>query len=686
MLTRRQRENQTDTDADTGRSAEHPTARGNQILGRPVPNSSATQARPSQHYPPQKDWKLHMRLKAIDATDVPPVRRFCAQDLSDIIVLAGPNGVGKTRLIERILQALQSPVNHASVRFIIEPTCDQERQQWGQATLDTSIAAEAQKLAQTLQANRRRTSWRSSVVQFESDRTIKPYNPYAFSFDTTDPWEEPLGWNATFGYLRDRFQDTLHAIFRKTQNRRDALGRRAEELLLAGKTSMTLDGFPDPLLPFKDAFSQLLGPKTLLDADIRTQQLFYEHNKQRFPVTALSSGEREVVNIVFDFIMRNPSDSIVFFDEPELHLHPELSYRLIQTLKNVGERNQFIFCTHSADIISASLDNTVIFLAPPRDGGSANQAIIVREDDETQQALRLLGQSIGIISLGRKLVLIEGTQGSLDKQTYGSILKNRFPNLVLVPSGGKGVISSFSALMDGVLAKTIWGVEFFMVCDRDAIPLSRQIESVEEAGKGRLKMLRRYHLENYFLEAPVLAEAFAGLEPEGSWLRNPDAIDGVLREIAKANISYAASLIVASEYREAVGNLDIMPSQCNNKPCEELVDLFKRRVNAESTRVNSSIDVEKVATSVRATIAKLERSLEDESWKDLIPGRPILNSFAARARLDPARLKRLYLQKAETHATNPFRDIIDLFKHFSLAGEAEARAAMDTGGAAVVSE
>jgi energy-coupling factor transporter ATP-binding protein EcfA2 len=606
------------------------------------------------------------------------------QDLSDIIVLAGPNGVGKTRLIERILQALQSPVNHANAKFIIEPTCDQERQQWGQATLDTRVAAEAQKLAQTLQANRRRTSWQSSVVQFESDRTIKPYNPYAFSFDTTDPWEESLGWTATFGYLRDRFQDTLHAIFRKTQNRRDALGRRAEELLQAGKTSMTLDGFPDPLVPFKEAFSQLLGPKTLLDADIRSQQLFYEHNKQRFPVTALSSGEREVVNIVFDFIMRKPSDSIVFFDEPELHLHPELIYRLIQTLKNVGERNQFIFCTHSADIISASLDNTVIFLAPPRANGSANQAIIVREEDETQQALKLLGQSIGIISLGRKLVLIEGTQGSLDKQTYGSILKDRFPNLVLVPSGGKGVISSFSTLMSAVLEKTIWGVEFFMVCDRDAIPLSRPIESVEQAGKGRLKMLKRYHLENYFLEATVLAEAFAGLESEDSWLRNPDAIRDMLKEIARANISYAASLIVASEYREAVGNLDIMPSQCNNKPSEELVELFKKHVNLEGTRITTAIDVEKVEKSVRTTIGKLERSLDDETWKELIPGRPILNIFAARAKLEPARLKRLYLQKAETHTPNPFLDILEIFKHFSLAGEAEAGGAMEMGGAVEV--
>jgi hypothetical protein len=88
----------------------------------------------------------------------------------------------------------------------------------------------------------------------------------------------------------------------------------------------------------------------------------------------------------------------------------------------------------------------------------------------THQALRLVGQSIGIVALGKKIVLIEGQHGSLDKQTYGAILRGRFPDLVLVPSGGKGFIQSFGSLNDLVLKKTIWGVSFFMLCDADAVP------------------------------------------------------------------------------------------------------------------------------------------------------------------------------------------------------------------------
>jgi AAA domain, putative AbiEii toxin, Type IV TA system len=234
----------------------------------------------------------------------------------------------------------------------------------------------------------------------------------------------------------------------------------------------------------------------------------------------ISSDEARRIAFGFDFLSRAPSDCVVIFDEPELHLHPELSYRLLQTLRRTGERNQFIFCTHSAEIITASLEDTVIFIAPAKDD-TTNQALVVKEDDETHQALKLLGQSIGIISLGKKLVLIEGEQGSLDKQTYGAILRDQFPKLVLVPSGGKSLIRSFSNLNDKVLTKTIWGVEFFMLCDRDAMPL-HEIGAMERDSGGRIKALKKYHLENYFLDEKTIATMFEPMTVEGDWLRSPE--------------------------------------------------------------------------------------------------------------------------------------------------------------------
>src|SRR5207249_3710261 len=181
-----------------------------------------------------------------------------------------------------------------------------------------------------------------------------------------------------------------------------------------------------------------------------------------------------------------------------------------------------------------SLENTVVFLTPPR-GPADNQAIIVHREDETHHALQMLGQSIGVISLGKKLVLIEGEETSLDKQTYGAILQSNFPEFVLVPVGGKDIIRSFDDIRDNILNKTIWGVEFYLLCDRDAIySLGKSALAIGPLKK--IKQLSKYHLENYFLDENVLARGFASMEPRESWLRSPEMIREKLREIGRSVI------------------------------------------------------------------------------------------------------------------------------------------------------
>jgi hypothetical protein len=108
-----------------------------------------------------------MRLRSMTARDVQPVKYFAAENLSDVIVLAGPNGVGKTRLINGLVNCFQAPINNAQVALVLEATSQSERTEWGKNQLDTRNVPDAQKLTQTLQKSRRRSNWESSVVNFE---------------------------------------------------------------------------------------------------------------------------------------------------------------------------------------------------------------------------------------------------------------------------------------------------------------------------------------------------------------------------------------------------------------------------------------------------------------------------------------------------------------------------------------
>jgi energy-coupling factor transporter ATP-binding protein EcfA2 len=620
-----------------------------------------------------------MKLVGVHAQNIKPLRLVQIADLSDIVVIAGPNGVGKTRLVTSLLQHIQNLNVNPDFYVTIKVTTEEEKSAWEKDAIVTNNAHDASLLRQTIQRNRKRSNFTSSFLNFESNRSIQQIHPFNWDWNFVDPYLEEVNWTFGMNNMTARFQDLLHSIFRKLRSRREAIALHFEELVKqreaasaatkkpekADSIQIDPEKFPDPLQPFKDAFAQLLAPKVLLDPEIKSQQLDYKTEEgEKLPITSLSSGEREVVNIVFDFLLRSPSDCVIVFDEPELHLHPELSYRLLQTLQRIGARNQFIFCTHSADIITASLENTVVFIAPPKDA-SFNQALIVKEDDETHQALKLLGQSIGVISLGRKIVLIEGEQGSLDKQTYGAILKNRFPRLVLVPSGGRALLQSFGALHDKVLAKTIWGVEFFMLCDRDALPLT-DANKIEVATARRLRLLGRYHLENYFLDEKTIAKVFEPLTTTGSWQRAPDQIRAKLNAIATEQASYAAALMTAAYFREECGNLDIMPKACNGKTVTELTKMITDRSDEEAQRLTRILDKTQIEKHVTEIMRKIEASLaaDTDEWKMLIPGRIILKKFCKEAGLDYDLFRTAYINAAESMSSNPFQELVNIFQDF----------------------
>jgi hypothetical protein len=339
-------------------------------------------------------------------------------------------------------------------------------------------------------------------------------------------------------------------------------------------------------------------------------------------------------------------------------------------LSSIGKNNQFIFCTHSPEIITASIENSVVFLKP-RQGDHSNQALLVRRDDNTHHALNLLGQSIGIISLGRKLLLVEGDESSLDKQTYGAILKNEFPELVLVPVGGKSGIRSFEEVRQSVLNQTIWGVQFFMLCDRDAAYDFGQTDH-EEQNTERFKVLPRYHLENYFLDESVLAKIFMEMEVSDSWLKDSSQIAEKLKLFGRQAIPLAVVLKVSAIARTKVGNVDLkLKGLGQDTSVEQMCSGLREKIVREQERVAANLDANEIEALATQEFQRLNLAIESgtDDWKKDIPGRVILNRFAGAAQLQVGRLKTLYLRHAQGHTPDPFDDIRGIFREFRAIGK-----------------
>ena len=608
-----------------------------------------------------------MKIKKITVADIPPIKNFMAGDLKDLIVIAGPNGVGKTRLVDAMLRYFKTPKSNnrgkhsTNPSFIIEATDAFERETWGQQELDTTIPEEAETLQSFLQGRRTRRNLRNSVLNYESNRWVRQQNSSASKHNRRDPWEEGIPSKLTLGGLGDRWDDTQNAIFRKLEYERTSLGDRALQMWNEGHESMPLE-FDDPTTPFTEAFFNLLGPKVLEKPTLDFRKLMYVEGEKRLDIESLSSGEIEVFRIVIDFVLREPSHCIVFFDEPELHLHPELLYRLITTLRSVGESNQFILATHSAELISSSMHESVIFLTPPKaDGG--NQAVKIEPAGDVAEALHQLGQSVGIVSLGKKIVLIEGSDGSLDKKTYGQITKDKFPDLVLLPSGRKNTLSSFETIASEVLEKSLWGIQFFMLADRDVN------EGTQLSETDHFRMLSRYHLENYFLDAEILCQCFADREDEDSWLQSSEEIDIRLRKIAQNHFNHSVKIVVAKRIRDATGRVNLNPNDIHNMDRRALVHAFSQKAADETERIAGALDKANVEKLANDTYRRFQSLLDNPSndWKNEFPGKPIFSDFCSVAKEQQHRLINLYIQKSRDAESNPFQEIIDILSSFAQA-------------------
>lgn len=397
----------------------------------------------------------------------------------------------------------------------------------------------------------------------------------------------------------------------------------------------------DPLVPYEDLLNTLFPEYKFATRDEPVpSNLFVQiPSGEIITFNDLSSGEKEVFFILAFFIRHNVQNAIIVIDEPELHLHPELSRLLIQNIKSIKPGNQIWVATHNAEIIDEAGRDKVLYLA--RDAATRKSKLIpATDEDQSLSQLRNLFGFSGYIGVAKNLVFLEGDNSSQDRKLFASIFSQGASSVKLIPAHGSGSLSRLNAAILSIMESNIGWMKFFLVRDRDYLT-EEMINKYRSHTSGRIYVLSRHELENYLLDFDliqlVLSDVF-------QIIRTPSELKSVFLESAFKLSSSVIRDMVAFRLNLLVKPQDfslgkILASESffesgSTTPVPAHRELLRARFSEAAKRIDNELEASLSSSAVEGIIAAAEAEVADalksDKWLDLFPGKELLEMSAKR--------------------------------------------------------
>ena len=261
-----------------------------------------------------------------------------------------------------------------------------------------------------------------------------------------------------------------------------------------------------------------------------------------FEFNVLSSGEKEVVDIILDIFLRSESytETIYIIDEPELHLNTSIQRKLLNEIaRMIPDTSQLWIATHSIGFLNALKqdhgDDAGVIWFDGKFGSEKVALTPIKKNRENwkkifQTALEdltgLLAPKRIVYCEGRREPGKNGEEQGLDAEAYNIIFEGEHPDTLFVSSGGQTEPDRYSEMALLVLGKAFNGVDILILKDKDmngdGSPTTDEQRSAWLSGAPSRRMLRRKEIENYLLDYEIVGAAYAAVAPESYDTAVPD--------------------------------------------------------------------------------------------------------------------------------------------------------------------
>lgn len=127
----------------------------------------------------------------------------------------------------------------------------------------------------------------------------------------------------------------------------------------------------------KKVFAEINGIFEILELDVKLSEISKDENSmpiftdssgKKFGINELSSGEKQLFLRTLAIKILEPENSIIMIDEPELSLHPKWQQKIVDVYRKIGKNNQIILATHSPHILGSVEKENIILLEKNENG------------------------------------------------------------------------------------------------------------------------------------------------------------------------------------------------------------------------------------------------------------------------------------------------------------------------------
>lgn len=575
----------------------------------------------------------------------------------DFMVICGGNGCGKSALLEALMtakehagaygtfvfdpRAVSTDATKATIAMTLSFTENERsfvKDKFNQECTETEeVIVEIDKITGG-RVLKRSTATHQLFSYYSRTLGSPGFFDYIGSYRQTQKKRELKTWDAS--YLSDAFaKQTLARETQKFQLTKEYLTglkmgdiQETQASLLSGKAV-----YIDSLKEIKEDFNLFFSPMKFKDVFLNQSpfQFLISTPRGDIDIDDLSSGEREILNMIIRFHQLKPKGAIILLDEADVHLHPDLERRYLEALRRLGKGNQLFLTTHSPEMmIAAGTDSLYTLLKqPPANGG--NQLVRVTKSEELHNVLSEIMGSRGIISINQCIVFIEGEETSLDREVYEKLYPPSEYNISFVPAGNSAIVGKIADQVNKLLTESTGFQYYFSIVDSD-------IERFEPdaTGGSRLFRLPVYHVENFLLDENKILEVTRAMMASKCPYTKPDEVITDLQKLvlSEAHLKpYARALFDAKLAKIAKDAYDTV---------------YKQRNVQLQVNVPKFSEIEEEAKKV------LESALANDTWRSKCKGRAILKAYCGQHGFKYEIFRNLLITAIKT-PPQPLADIID---------------------------